>query len=264
MEKIYELPTTAKQIPDSKDFIDIDGTIYTPVTNYKNTYAGYYHKKTCHIVHGYQYCGIYYESRHKCIQKRVHRLIAEAFIPNPQDYPIVGHKNNIKSDNRIENLYWTTNKENIQKAVDDGLLKNDKGFQDSQSKPVIMYETTTNKKIQTFGSIIEASKHTGIPKNTIARQAKYHRPVRKPYYFRYTDDDTVVSNNIVGMYSFDDDKLIKTFFSIANAAKETHSNEKTISQQCHKGKPKVKFSDYYFGFVNTKCEQTIERKKQVE
>ena len=44
--------------------------------------------------------------------KRVNRLIALTFIPNPDNLPQVGHDNDIKSDNSVSNLYWTTDLEN--------------------------------------------------------------------------------------------------------------------------------------------------------
>lgn len=63
-------------------------------------------------INGYPTIGLYQDSKKVKKVKKIHRLVAEAFIPNPDNKPEVDHKNCIRHDNRPENLQWATHKEN--------------------------------------------------------------------------------------------------------------------------------------------------------
>lgn len=70
---------------------------------------------------GYRSTYLYYE---KCYTFKIHRLVALAFLPNPNNYPIVLHLDNNKLNCHYSNLKWGTSSENRQQAIDDGLARN--------------------------------------------------------------------------------------------------------------------------------------------
>ena len=71
--------------------------------------------------HGYKRVTMSFQGQlYRC---RVHRLVADAFIPNPFDLPVVNHKDGNKANNNVNNLEWVTEKENTQHAIRTGLLK---------------------------------------------------------------------------------------------------------------------------------------------
>ena len=79
----------------------------------------------------------------------VHRLVAEAFIPNPQNYPYINHKDGNPENNCVNNLEWCTIQMNTQHAYDLGLEK------PSKTRKVKQY--TLNKEyIKTWDTINEA------------------------------------------------------------------------------------------------------------
>lgn len=85
------------------------------------------------ILHPYQHnTGYIYIQLDK--SWKLHRLMAITFIPNPNNYPMINHKDGNKLNNDISNLEWCTNQQNMQHAFDTGLKIGLRGDKNPQSK----------------------------------------------------------------------------------------------------------------------------------
>lgn len=72
----------------------------------------------------------------------IHKLVAEAFIPNPNNYPIVNHKDGNKENNCVNNLEWCSHKQNTEHAVKNNLIKHNKiGQYDKKGNLIKIYNS---------------------------------------------------------------------------------------------------------------------------
>lgn len=148
-----------------KPLIEYDGKY--EVSNKGNVRTAYYDNlKNIALIprHEYLVVSLYKDGKNKT--HRVHRLVAKCFIPNPENNPIVNHKDGNKHNNVSSNLEWTTAGGNVRHAV--AMVKRSGGVW-NDSKPKIIYcpEDDTICK-----SIAEASRRYRIDKKTIKEYVK--------------------------------------------------------------------------------------------
>ena len=108
-------------------------------------------------------------------QKRVHVLVAEAFIPNPNGYKEINHKNEIKSDNRAENLEWCDRSYNV---TYNGLGKRRMAW---RKKKIAAFDENGNL-IKQFDSIDEASCWAKVDASNVSRAVNYGRKTAGFYW----------------------------------------------------------------------------------
>ena len=114
----------------------------------------------------------------------VHRLVGEAFIENPYNKKQINHKNGIKTDNRVENLEWVTNQENMRHAYKSGIRNNDLIAKSNRKK--VDQLTLEGHLIKTFDSIEDAIKSTDV--NNISAVCRGVRNKAGGFKWRYSTE----------------------------------------------------------------------------
>lgn len=131
--------------------ITSNGQIFCSINN-KRMLKSIPTKKSTRIdKRGYEKVMLYKNKKGYC--KQVHRLVAENFIPNPNNLPQVNHKDGNKLNNKVDNLEWVSCSDNIKHAYDTK-LRNDKYKVGQYDKNGLL--------INTFESEFEAFCKTGI------------------------------------------------------------------------------------------------------
>ena len=187
----------------------------------------------------YKFVGLIINGKQK--RMRVHRMVALAFIDNPDNKPYVKHINGNRSDNNVENLEWVTPSENTQHAVDTGLFKS------GRARAVIQYNLN-GEQMATFESASEAARQTGGSQSKITMCCRRQRDSANDYQWRYYDDiqdvQKIEKKFITGKKVAQCDEegnILKIYPSFKEAARAVNGTSSAISRVCsgtnirHKG-----------------------------
>lgn len=150
---------------------------------------------TPHIYNKYGHSQIRMYKNGRQYTKDLHRLVAEAFIPNPDNLPLVRHRNGDASDNRVDNLAWGTYAENTQDSIELGTFHyNYHDFTPDELSRSIETNRTPVRAINTetgaasvYYSQADAARRLGLSQGNICMVLTGRRNHTGGYRFEYVD-----------------------------------------------------------------------------
>ena len=128
-------------------------------------------------------------------EEYIHRLVAKTFIPNPMNYPFVGHLDDDKENNHVDNLAWGTHKDNYEDSVYNGTAyfisseDREKGLAKIR-KPVISHEIATGQERYFVGQT-EAARRLGLQQANIGKVLLGERRHTGGYMFRFATEEEI-------------------------------------------------------------------------
>lgn len=142
--------------------------------------------------HGYYQFHMVQDGRKKLM--KVHRAVAMAFIPNPENKPCVNHIDNNPANNRLDNLEWVTHQENTDWMIKQGRFKRTQQWLDQlhktqkerQYKPVIATNKKTGEEIE-FKSV-NSTKSKGFEPSCVSNCCNGIRLSHKGYTWRFAEN----------------------------------------------------------------------------
>lgn len=135
-----------------------------------------------HLINGYRVVSLYKCGKQK--NCKIHRLVAEAFLPNPNKKPCVDHIDTNKENNTVENLRWVTYQENTDNPISSKLQKN--AVSNTGCVMVAQYDKNNNL-INIFPSASVAQKITGTHYTNICNCCRGRRPFANGFIWKYYD-----------------------------------------------------------------------------